>query len=333
MPAKTGKETPRSAGRPPRRRSPRRPPPRRSLWILALALAALLGLTLAAAVHVIFLRPPTAPPEVAPAPPPVPAPELAPQPAEAPAAGPSQAPPASIIPQPADLRPVVAIVIDDLGYQLAEGRSWAAVAAPLTLAFLPHAPHTRELAELAHEAGKEIFLHLPLEADDPARQPGPGGLFRRMPPEEISRLLAEDLATVPHAIGVNNHMGSAFTRSPAALAPLFAVLAARRLLFVDSLTSPASQAYPLARQAGILAGRRDLFLDNDHAPQAVASQLRALMALAERNGRALAIGHSRAETRQALAALLPELQARLRLVAISRYLGDLQAAAPPAAVP
>ena len=76
----------------------------------------------------------------------------------------------------ADSPPRIAIIIDDLGYRLDAGRRAIALPGPLSFAVLPGTPQGRELARVAHESGKEVLLHLPLEAVAHDGPPEPGGL-------------------------------------------------------------------------------------------------------------------------------------------------------------
>ena len=64
----------------------------------------------------------------------------------------------------ADMAPRIAIIIDDLGYNRELGLRALALPAELTVAILPHAPRARSIAEAARESGKEVLVHLPLEA-------------------------------------------------------------------------------------------------------------------------------------------------------------------------
>lgn len=61
-------------------------------------------------------------------------------------------------------RPRIAIIIDDLGYGRAAGERAIALPGAVTFAVLPDAPHAKTLASLAHENGKGVLLHLPLQA-------------------------------------------------------------------------------------------------------------------------------------------------------------------------
>src|SRR5690606_32302890 len=118
----------------------------------------------------------------------------------------------------------------------------------------------------------------------------------------------ENLASVPHARGVNNHMGSLITRHPGHMTWLMQSLARDGLFFVDSYTHPQSVALEMAREGGIPTARRDVFLDHVPEPEAIAFQFRRLVSRAKRNGQAIGIGHPSPETLEFLQAALPVLQ-------------------------
>jgi polysaccharide deacetylase 2 family uncharacterized protein YibQ len=222
----------------------------------------------------------------------------------------------------------VGLIIDDLGNSLADGRRAARLPAAVACAVLPHTPHARAIAEAAHAAGKEVILHLPMEAQE-AVEPGPGQLDSRMPAPELSATLDYDLRTVPHAIGVNNHMGSRLTTDAAAMDGLMQELSRRGLFFVDSRTHAASVAAARARTHGVPALERDLFLDGDPTPAAIAAQLARLEALARRKGYALAIGHPYPQTLAALERWLPQLAQRgLHLVPLTTRFAQSSVASP-----
>lgn len=206
--------------------------------------------------------------------------------------------------------PAVAIIIDDIGDREADGRRAVELDGPVALAFLPHAPYTESLANAAHAAGKEVVLHLPLQATN-GKDPGPGAIVLDTGEAEFARIFAEDLASVPHVAGVNNHMGSLLTRHPGHMAWLMRAIAERRsLFFVDSYTAVESVALSFADEAGVPAARRDVFLDTDPAEAAIEEQFDRLVEVAAAQGTAIAIGHPYPTTLAVLERRMPELAAR-----------------------
>lgn len=226
-----------------------------------------------------------------------------------------------------DLRPVIALVMDDAGIDPQLTRRAMALGIPLTLSFLPYADQTPELAMMAAGQGHAVFLHMPMEPFG-LEDPGPGALNRYLPPEETARRVNAALERVPGAIGLNNHMGSAFTADSAAMRAALAPLAGRDLIFLDSLTSGQSRAGQAARELGLTTLRRDIFIDHDAGE--IATMLDALVEEAHRRGQAIAIGHPRPGTLDALENWLGTEAARsVRFVTIGEFVELVQPAARP----
>jgi uncharacterized protein len=157
----------------------------------------------------------------------------------------------------------IAIIIDDIGFDLRLVEELALIKAPIAFAILPDAPHATEAARLLRGAGKEILLHLPMEPRSyPAENPGAGALFTRMDASEIRRQIEADLNAVPYASGVNNHMGSLFMENEAGLTIVMEELAKRDLFFVDSRTTPNSLGRKAAARAGVRFAERAIFIDH-----------------------------------------------------------------------
>ncbi len=205
--------------------------------------------------------------------------------------------------------PKIAIVIDDLGADLASTDRAAALPKPVTLSFLPYADATPWLSASAARAGHEVLVHMPMEAQG-EHNPGPQALTTALPPDEIVRRLAAALARVPDAAGINNHMGSRFTADRAALIPVAEELSRRHLFFFDSRTTPATQVVGVTHAFGVASAGRDVFLDDEQTATAVGTQLEELEARARASGIAIAIGHPHAVTLQALAAWTARAAAR-----------------------
>jgi len=211
----------------------------------------------------------------------------------------------------------VAIVIDDLGLDRARTARTASLPGPLTLSFMSYAGDVGEQAGAARHGGHEIMLHMPMEPEG-REDPGPGALFVRLPDADIRARVAASLDRLPMAVGLNNHMGSRFTRDARAMRPVLEEIAARGLLFVDSRTSGTSIAADLAAQMGIASAGRDVFLDNEQDAHYVRRQLAELERTANRRGNAIAIGHPHEATLEALAAWIPTMNSRgLQLVPVS----------------
>ncbi len=108
--------------------------------------------------------------------------------------------------------PLVAIIIDDIGYHRRNARALARLDSSITFAVLPFSPHGEELAIELHSMGNQIMLHLPMEpVEYPNVDSGPGSLLTDMSPDELIFQLKKNLDSIPYVVGVNNHMGSKLT--------------------------------------------------------------------------------------------------------------------------
>ena len=210
---------------------------------------------------------------------------------------------------PAASPPRIALVIDDLGADLEAGRRVLGLPGPLTCAFLPHTPHAATLAEAAHADGKEVILHQPMQAMDNLPL-GPGGVYLDTTERDFRETVTANLAAVPHAVGINNHMGSLLTRHPGHMTWLMTLMRERDAgYFLDSRTTAATVAERMAREQGVPTVRRDVFLDHQVDRDAIHAQFRRLVALAHRQGFAVGIGHPHPETLAVLERELTRLQA------------------------
>ncbi|MFP4183362.1 MAG: divergent polysaccharide deacetylase family protein [Halorhodospira sp.] len=203
-----------------------------------------------------------------------------------------------------------ALIIDDLGDRRHAGLRSIELPAEVTLAVLPHTPYGHQLAERAQEAGREVMLHLPMQARRRIH-PGPGALLLDMDEATVRRTVRQALEAVPGAAGVNNHMGSLLTRHPGHMRWLMEELAARDdLYFIDSRTSARTVAQRIAKEQGVANARRHVFLDPQRDPEVIAEQFEHFVAAAQQQGGVIAIGHPYPETLELLERELPRLQER-----------------------
>ncbi|MEX0808101.1 MAG: divergent polysaccharide deacetylase family protein [Dongiaceae bacterium] len=205
---------------------------------------------------------------------------------------------------------MIAIVIDDVGVDRPNADAALALPAPVTLSLMSYADDLPALAVSARAQGHELMLHLPMQPLDQGVDAGTNSLRVDQSPAELEAALDWALARFDGYIGVNNHMGSAFTRSPAQMAVVLSELHRRGLMFLDSRTVADSAGGAIAARLGLPHLDRDIFLDNDPSPAAIAAQLAELERIAREKGFAIGIGHPYPSTIAALQSWIPELAAR-----------------------
>ena len=202
----------------------------------------------------------------------------------------------------------VALIIDDMGTNLKEVEELLSIKLPLTFSVIPSLAHAKGVAESAHRAGYEVMVHMPMEPEGyPKQRMESIGLLVSMEEPEIVARVNGYFASVPFAVGANNHMGSRFTQDAEKMAVVLKVLKGRGVFFVDSRTSPASVGYRTARALGVKCGARQVFLDNVQDEGAIGRQLAQVAAVARKSGQAIAICHPHPATIRALKAVMPEL--------------------------
>jgi polysaccharide deacetylase 2 family uncharacterized protein YibQ len=196
----------------------------------------------------------------------------------------------------------VALIIDDMGSSLEALNDILSVGEHITVAVLPFSTFARETAELAHSRNLEVLLHLPLESQNNHEIAAgtDGMIFAGMDESEMLRILREDLAQVPFAKGVNNHMGSRLTTEASAMRTILGVLKQKGLFFVDSRTTAQTVAYEEALRMGVPAAKRDVFLDADEDRGMIRSRLLELFRTARSKGSAVGICHPFPETLRVL---------------------------------
>ena len=211
-------------------------------------------------------------------------------------------------PQP-NGRPIITIVIDDMGVMHANCLRAVALPGPLTLSWFPFAQHLAEQIAVGAARGHETLMHMPMQAiSGGIGQTGPDPLRIDLSPEENLARLKAALDAVPSAVGLNNHMGSVATRDVALMEIVARETRARDMLFLDSVTISHSVALDQARVAQVPSVARDIFIDNSSSPVLIQQQLEQIEHHARANGRVVAIGHPRPNTLTALEAWLPTLE-------------------------
>ncbi|OGK78999.1 MAG: hypothetical protein A2X52_06855 [Candidatus Rokubacteria bacterium GWC2_70_16] len=213
----------------------------------------------------------------------------------------------------------LAVIVDNLGSRRDVFDLLKDIGRPVSVAVLPELPLSQWIAGEAARLGMEVLLDLPMEPYRyPEMDPGPGALLLAMAPETAAGLLAKHLAALPAAVGVTNHMGSRMTEDRARMRAVLEPLRARRLLFVDALTSNLSVAYDEARGLGLRAGRRQVAIDAAGGEEALRARWEEAGRLAAGRGEAIALAHGHPLTIRLLKEYIPRWEAAgVRMVPVS----------------
>lgn len=226
--------------------------------------------------------------------------------------------------QAESLKPSISLIIDDLGNHSEHGLNALSLDGAITFAILPNTPFSTILAELAHEKGKQVMVHLPMESEHHDKL-GPNALRANMSEQELKQQINSALMAVPYAVGLNNHMGSLLTKHAQPMKWLMQVLAENKLFFIDSRTTTETVALKTARNMGVKAARRNVFLDNEKQEDYIRGQFRQLLLSAKINGHAVGIAHPHPETIRVLKMLLPEVEKQgIKLVFASSIIDHQQ---------
>jgi len=214
----------------------------------------------------------------------------------------------AVAPPPVGDRPMIAVVIDDMGIDRRRSSKIVDLPGPITTSYLTYARDLGSQLRAARAAGHELLIHVPMEPSSTAVDPGPDVLKTSMTPADVAATLTKVLDRADGYVGINNHMGSRFTATDHGMRPVMEVLKARGLLWFDSRTTADSVGARLAREADVPYVERNVFLDHEETPEFVAKQLASLERIARKHGYAVAIGHPKDVTIAGLKKWLPTLK-------------------------
>lgn len=212
--------------------------------------------------------------------------------------------------EPEPGKPLIAIVIDDVGVSRRHSAASIALPGPLTMSFLTYADGVNQQAEEARRQGHEIMLHVPMEPSSETIDPGPNALLAGMPEPELRARLTWAMRQLDGYVGINNHMGSRFTQDQDGMRTVLETISRSGHFFLDSRTSGGSVAGEIAHDLGMPFASRNVFLDHEDDIPVIRRQLEQVERLARQNGAVIAIGHPRPKTTEVLREWIPTLQAK-----------------------
>jgi len=214
----------------------------------------------------------------------------------------------------------LAIIIDDIGAKAGDAKAFS-LSKSITFSILPHTKYSTEFSYRAAQQNREVMLHMPMESLHNEKL-GPGPLLASMYPQQITTALLKALETVPHAVGVNNHMGSKLTQMTLQLTSVMVELEANNLFFIDSKTTRFSKATRIAKQQGVKVAARHVFLDHVQKISFLEQQFDLALKRAERHNKAILIAHPYPITLAFLHKKIAELPRNVELITVSEYLQE-----------
>ncbi len=194
-------------------------------------------------------------------------------------------------------RPKLAIIIDDVSFSR-DVRAIKALHLPITMSFLPPSDRHPNSAKLAQ---KEPFymVHLPLEAMHFNSEES-YTLRVSDTQKEIASRIDNIKKLFPRVAYMNNHTGSKFTADEGAVNRLIFTLRQHHIRFIDSRTTAETKLPKVMQSYGSPYIARDVFLDHESNVSYIKKQIALAVKKAKKHGSAIAIGHPRKETLQAL---------------------------------
>jgi hypothetical protein len=205
-------------------------------------------------------------------------------------------------PEERPLRPVgsgakLVIIMDDVSYAH-DLKAIQSTGLPLVMSFLPPSSRHPDSALLAKQQ-HNYMVHLPLEAVA-FQDEEPNTLRIDSTEDEIEKRLNILKQLYPNAHYMNNHTGSKFTSDPEAMDRLIHVMQKEGLQFVDSRTIATTKGREATAKYGMRYIVRDVFLDDKDGVENVKKQIKEAVRKAKLYGTAIAIGHPRVDTIEAL---------------------------------
>lgn len=203
--------------------------------------------------------------------------------------------------------PMLAIIVDDLGYGRSGTTEILDLPYPLTLSVLPDLTMTEIDYQRAVQSGHQVILHLPMEPMNDSISPGVRAVTVGMTTEEIREVVEGFLEQVPGVRAANNHMGSKATADRSVMEAVIGVLKEHDVYWIDSSTTPESTGPEVCRSLGMPVVVNNMFLDGELTREYIENGLLAAAQLARNKGYAVAIGHVSLVFAETLAAVLPTI--------------------------
>ena len=193
--------------------------------------------------------------------------------------------------------PKLAIIMDDISTN-AQVRELKKLSIKVTPSIFPPEKQHPKTAELAKEFSV-YMVHLPLQALNYTNEKA-NTLRTGDSKEKISQRIKDIKKDFKGVKYINNHTGSGFTSDFKSTLALLAELKNSEIYFIDSLTTNKSTVLDASKKLGLKYAYRDVFLDNEQNVSKILKMINNAVAVAKKDGVAIAICHPYKSTFEAL---------------------------------
>ena len=193
--------------------------------------------------------------------------------------------------------PKLAIIMDDISTN-AQVRELKKLSIKVTPSIFPPEKEHPKTAELAKEFSV-YMVHLPLQALNYTNEKA-NTLRTGDSKEKISQRIKDIKNDFKGVKYINNHTGSGFTSDFKSTLALLAELKNSEIYFIDSLTTNKSTVLDASKKLGLKYAYRDVFLDNEQNVSKILKMINNAVAVAKKDGVAIAICHPYKSTFEAL---------------------------------
>jgi polysaccharide deacetylase 2 family uncharacterized protein YibQ len=220
--------------------------------------------------------------------------------------------------------PRIAFVIDDVGEYDIGALELKKTGIPITASILPESRRAPEQAKWIKEYDLQAMIHIPMQPrnSNGLKYSPQTTITLKSSDSEIRALIKKAKKIIPHAAGVNNHMGSLVTSDRKTMKRFLKIVKEEGLFFFDSKTIAGTVGYEIAKSLGMKTAIRDVFLDDGEKSYANAvSEIKRLVEKALQKGKAIAIGHPHQTTIRAITDSIKFIRAKgIKIVYLSELL-------------
>ena len=193
--------------------------------------------------------------------------------------------------------PKLAIIMDDISTN-AQASELKKLSIKVTPSIFPPEKQHPKTAELAKEFSV-YMVHLPLQALNYTNEKA-NTLRTGDSKEKISQRIKDIKNDFKGVKYINNHTGSGFTSDFKSTLALLDELKNSEIYFIDSLTTNKSTVLDASKKLGLKYAYRDVFLDNEQNVSKILKMINNAVAVAKKDGVAIAICHPYKSTFEAL---------------------------------